>query len=132
MRTDFCPGKLNSGSVVVQRVAAHIDHSSLMTGPNSSAPPKRTPRYGTLEQLAAARKKQMVPDSSYALGKPAHELSHRDLFLARKFDRDNKGFLTESEQGDAKEALAGGLGKDHYSDYFSYKPTTRFQSFRRR
>ena len=44
-----------------------------------------------------------------------------------KFDRDNKGFLTESEQGDAKEALAGGLGKDHYSDYFSYKPTTRFQ-----
>jgi len=104
--------------------------AQLPTPPSSarkSATPKRTPRYGTLEQLAAARKKQMAPDSSYALGKPAHDLSHRDLFLARKFDRDNKGFLTDTEQVDAKEALAGGLGKDHYSDYFSYKPTTRFQ-----
>lgn len=93
----------------------------------SAGKPRHTPRYGTLEEMAATRKKSQAPHPSYALVKPPHDMSQRDFFLARKFDQDSKGFLTSDEQSAAKNALHGGFGKDHYSDYMAHKPQTRFQ-----
>lgn len=71
-------------------------------------PPKHTRRYGTLEEMAAVRKRSQAPHPSYALDKPPHDMGHRDFFLARKFDKEGKGFLSEAEQASAKMALESG------------------------
>ena len=105
----------------------HSVHCSTPRLPGGDTVPTRTPRFGTLEEMAAARKRSQVPHHSYALDKPVCDMTQRDFFLARKFDVDGKGFLTEQEQEAAKQALAQGYGEDHYSDYYEHKPQTRFQ-----
>jgi hypothetical protein len=86
-------------------------HCSTPRLPGGDTVPTRTPRFGTLEEMAAARKRSQVPHHSYALDKPVCDMTQRDFFLARKFDVDGKGFLTEQEQEAAKQALAQGMGR---------------------
>ena len=88
----------------------HSVHCSTPRLPGGDTVPTRTPRFGTLEEMAAARKRSQVPHHSYALDKPVCDMTQRDFFLARKFDVDGKGFLTEQEQEAAKQALAQGYG----------------------
>jgi hypothetical protein len=111
----------------ILRELHHVQYTPPELPKSGSVSAKHTPRFGTLEQMAAERKHSQRPHHSYALDKPHHEMGHRDFFLARKFDQGGKGFLTEQEQGAAKKALAEGYGKDHYSDYYAHVPQTRFQ-----
>eukprot|EP01043_Picozoa_sp_COSAG02_P034707 COSAG02_NODE_2442_length_8854_cov_2.621359_9_plen_246_part_00 len=111
----------------ILRELHHVQYTPPELPSSNTVSPMHTPRFGTLEQMAAARKRSQRPHHSYALDKPQHDMTQRDFFLARKFDQDGKGFLTEQEQAAAKRALSEGYGKDHYSDYYSHKPQTRFQ-----
>jgi hypothetical protein len=62
-------------------------------------------------KLLEQRKQASIPHPSYDLDGDG-AVSNQDLFLSRRFDRNDKGYLTTEEQQEAKRAMAEGLN-DH-------------------
>ncbi len=58
----------------------------------------------TRTKLFENRKKEKVPDISYDLDRDGF-VGGRDYFLAKKFDYDNDGKLSEKERKDAYDAI---------------------------
>jgi hypothetical protein len=77
-----------------------------------------SPRHPTVKSLRQERRERSVPHSSYDLDGDG-VVAPRDYFLARKFDRDKKHSLSDSERQAALEAVAAGMGKDSMERYFS-------------
>jgi hypothetical protein len=59
-------------------------------------------------KLLRQRKQASIPHPSYDLDGDG-AVSNQDLFISRRFDRSDKGYLTAEEQQEAKRAMAEGL-----------------------
>ena len=85
-----------------------------------SAFPQATPKFQTLTELKAYRRNKNLVHGSYDLDKSG-AISHREYFIASKFDFNGDGELQPDELAKAKAAVAGGFGSDDFRDYFEYK-----------